>query len=128
MSSLQRPAPPTQTVSLSLEQVKEALGEVLDALQSPAGSARLEEARENSGNDLGKVLQLLLPTAVQIQQDVLQNYGFSYDGEGVLKFARLVKSFESQDPEIASMSNKLKSFFLPPLPLPPHAGHPVPSS
>ncbi|KAG8551407.1 hypothetical protein GDO81_004099 [Engystomops pustulosus] len=82
MSSLQRPAPPAQNVTLSLEQVKEALGEVLDALQSPTGSARLEEARENSGNDLGKMLQLLLPTAVQIQQEVLQSYGFSPDGEG----------------------------------------------
>ncbi|XP_053548807.1 protein C10 [Bombina bombina] len=128
MSSLQRPSQPTQTVSLTLEQVKEALGEVLDALQSPAGSTRLDEARENCGNDLGKVLQLLLPTAVQIQQEVLQTYGFSPDGEGVLRFARLVKSFESQDPEIAAMSSKLKSFFLPPLPLPPHGGLPAPSS
>ncbi|XP_075468726.1 protein C10 isoform X2 [Ascaphus truei] len=128
MSSLQRPVPIVQTVSLTMEQVREALGEVLDALQSPVGSARLDEARENSGNDLGKVLQLLLPTAVQIQQEVLQSYGFSPDGEGVLRFARLVKSFESQDTEIALMSSKLKSFFLPPLPLPPHAGLAAPTS
>lgn len=39
---------------------------------------------------------------------------------GVLKFARLIKSYESQDPEIASMSGKLKSMFLPPMTLPPH--------
>ena len=39
---------------------------------------------------------------------------------GVLKFARLIKSYESQDPEIASMSGKLKALFLPPMTLPPH--------
>ncbi|XP_030912579.1 protein C10 [Geospiza fortis] len=39
---------------------------------------------------------------------------------GVLKFARLIKSYESQDPEIASMSGKLKAMFLPPMTLPPH--------
>lgn len=39
---------------------------------------------------------------------------------GVLKFARLVKSYEAQDPEIASLSGKLKALFLPPTTLPPH--------
>lgn len=39
---------------------------------------------------------------------------------GVLKFARLIKSYESQDPEIAGMSGKLKAMFLPPMTLPPH--------
>lgn len=39
---------------------------------------------------------------------------------GVLKFARLVKSYEAQDPEIASLSGKLKALFLPPMTLPPH--------
>lgn len=39
---------------------------------------------------------------------------------GVLKFARLVKSYEAQDPEIASLAGKLKALFLPPMTLPPH--------
>uniref|UniRef100_A0A452TB03 Protein C10 n=1 Tax=Ursus maritimus TaxID=29073 RepID=A0A452TB03_URSMA len=50
----------------------------------------------------------------------IKAYGFSCDGEGVLKFARLVKSYEAQDPEIASLSGKLKALFLPPMTLPPH--------
>lgn len=41
---------------------------------------------------------------------------------GVLKFARLVKMYESQDPEIAAMSLKLKSLLLPPLSTPPIGG------
>uniref|UniRef100_A0A8C5RWB2 Protein C10 n=1 Tax=Laticauda laticaudata TaxID=8630 RepID=A0A8C5RWB2_LATLA len=96
------------------------LAEVIKAFGSPENAQRLEEARDNACNDMGKMLQFLLPVATQIQQDVIKAYGFSNDGEGVLKFARLIKSYESQDPEIASMSGKLKSIFLPPMTLPPH--------
>ncbi|XP_032068783.1 protein C10 isoform X2 [Thamnophis elegans] len=96
------------------------LAEVIKAFGSPENAQRLEEARDNACNDMGKMLQFLLPVATQIQQDVIKPYGFSNDGEGVLKFARLIKSYESQDPEIASMSGKLKSMFLPPMTLPPH--------
>ncbi|XP_058029106.1 protein C10 isoform X1 [Ahaetulla prasina] len=96
------------------------LAEVIKAFGSPENAQRLEEARDNACNDMGKMLQFLLPVATQIQQDVIKAYGFSNDGEGVLKFARLIKSYESQDPEIASMSGKLKSMFLPPMTLPHH--------
>lgn len=41
---------------------------------------------------------------------------------GVLKFARLVKMYETQDPEIAAMSVNLKSLLLPPLSTPPIGG------
>ncbi|MGH0189426.1 UNVERIFIED_CONTAM: hypothetical protein FKN15_035596 [Acipenser sinensis] len=76
---------------------------------------------------MGKMLQFVLPVATQIQQEVIKSYGFSNDGEGVLKFARLVKVYETQDPEIAAMSLKLKSLFLPPMTAPPLGGG-VPSS
>uniref|UniRef100_A0A8K9XHF5 Protein C10 n=1 Tax=Oncorhynchus mykiss TaxID=8022 RepID=A0A8K9XHF5_ONCMY len=52
--------------------------------------------------------ELVLPMATQIQQ-VIKAYG-------VLKFARLVKMYETQDPEIAAISVKLGSLLLPPLP------------
>uniref|UniRef100_A0A8D0E104 Protein C10 n=1 Tax=Salvator merianae TaxID=96440 RepID=A0A8D0E104_SALMN len=123
MSSLQRPAAPSaqaQAVSLSAEQAKVVLAEVIKAFSSPENVQRMEEAKDNACNDMGKMLQFLLPVATQIQQDVIKAYGFSNDGEGVLKFARLIKSYESQDPEIASMSGKLKAMFLPPMTLPPH--------
>ncbi|XP_062369542.1 protein C10 isoform X1 [Cinclus cinclus] len=96
------------------------LAEVIKAFGAPENAQRMEEARDNACNDMGKMLQFLLPVATQIQQDVIKAYGFSSDGEGVLKFARLIKSYESQDPEIASMSGKLKAMFLPPMTLPPH--------
>ncbi|GAB0177519.1 protein C10 [Grus japonensis] len=107
-------------VALSAEQAKAVLAEVIKAFGAPENAQRMEEARDNACNDMGKMLQFLLPVATQIQQDVIKAYGFSNDGEGVLKFARLIKSYESQDPEIASMSGKLKAMFLPPMTLPPH--------
>ncbi|NWW78563.1 C10 protein, partial [Climacteris rufus] len=139
-ASAQPPVPP----ALSAEQAKAVLAEVIKAFGAPENAQRMEEARDNACNDMGKMLQFLLPVATQIQQDVIKAYGFSSDGEGglfprragcsgpagascpppflagVLKFARLIKSYESQDPEIASMSGKLKAMFLPPMTLPPH--------
>ncbi|XP_067998160.1 protein C10 isoform X1 [Melanerpes formicivorus] len=106
--------------ALSTEQAKAVLAEVIKAFGSPENAQRMDEARDNACNDMGKMLQFLLPVATQIQQDVIKAYGFSNDGEGVLKFARLIKSYESQDPEIASMSGKLKALFLPPMTLPSH--------
>lgn len=51
---------------------------------------------------------------------VLPSHRVRVSFAGVLKFARLIKSYESQDPEIASMSGKLKALFLPPMALPSH--------
>ncbi|XP_068039050.1 protein C10 [Anomalospiza imberbis] len=113
-------AQPSVPPALSAEQAKAVLAEVIKAFGAPENAQRMEEARDNACNDMGKMLQFLLPVATQIQQDVIKAYGFSSDGEGVLKFARLIKSYESQDPEIASMSGKLKAMFLPPMTLPPH--------
>lgn len=118
----------------------------------PENAARMEEARESACNDMGKMLQLVLPVATQIQQEVIKAYGFNNEGEGeiehakranankklsfstsafcpsgVLKFARLVKMYETQDPEIAAMSLKLKSLLLPPLSTPP-IGSGIPTS
>ncbi|XP_069775326.1 protein C10 [Narcine bancroftii] len=111
------PQPP----GLTVEQAKVVLAEVIKAFNSPENAMRLEEARDNACNDMGKMLQFVLPVATQIQQDVIKSYGFSNDGEGVLKFARIVKAYEGQDPEIAAMSGKLKSLFLPPMTVPPHS-------
>lgn len=42
----------------------------------------MEEARESACNDMGKMLQLVLPVATQIQQEVIKAYGFNNEGEG----------------------------------------------
>uniref|UniRef100_A0A8C4KRW0 Protein C10 n=1 Tax=Dromaius novaehollandiae TaxID=8790 RepID=A0A8C4KRW0_DRONO len=67
---------------LSAEQAKVVLAEVIKAFGSPENAQRMDEARDNACNDMGKMLQFLLPVATQIQQDVIKAYGFSNDGEG----------------------------------------------
>ncbi|XP_071763063.1 protein C10 [Centroberyx gerrardi] len=113
---------PAQQPTLTVEQARVVLSEVIQAFSVPENAARMEEARESACNDMGKMLQLVLPVATQIQQEVIKAYGFNNEGEGVLKFARLVKMYETQDPEIAAMSAKLKSLLLPPLSTPPIGG------
>ncbi|XP_064320540.1 protein C10 isoform X1 [Phalacrocorax carbo] len=67
--------------ALSAEQAKAVLAEVIKAFGAPENAQRMEEARDNACNDMGKMLQFLLPVATQIQQDVIKAYGFSNDGE-----------------------------------------------
>lgn len=58
------------------------LSEVIQAFSLPENAARMEEARESACNDMGKMLQLVLPVATQIQQEVIKAYGFNNEGEG----------------------------------------------
>ncbi|XP_023605758.1 protein C10 isoform X2 [Myotis lucifugus] len=57
------------------------LAEVIQAFAAPENAVRMDEARDNACNDMGKMLQFVLPVATQIQQEVIKAYGFSCDGE-----------------------------------------------
>ena len=59
-----------------------ALQDILAAFQMPDNVLRLEEARDNAGNDMMKMMQIVFPVTTQIQMDVVQKYGFSGDGDG----------------------------------------------
>ena len=50
------------------------LSEVIQAFSVPENAVRMEEARESACNDMGKMLQLVLPVATQIQQEVIKAY------------------------------------------------------
>uniref|UniRef100_A0ABI7YPN0 Protein C10 n=1 Tax=Felis catus TaxID=9685 RepID=A0ABI7YPN0_FELCA len=71
-----------QPAALSAEQAKVVLAEVIQAFSAPENAVRMDEARDNACNDMGKMLQFVLPVATQIQQEVIKAYGFSCDGEG----------------------------------------------
>lgn len=71
-------------VSSCLFPVEVVLSEVIQAFSVPENAARMEEARESACNDMGKMLQLVLPVATQIQQEVIKAYGFNNEGEGKL--------------------------------------------
>ncbi|XP_012863291.1 protein C10-like isoform X2 [Echinops telfairi] len=85
----------TQPPALSNEQAKVVLAEVTQAFSAPENAVRMDGARDNACKDMG-----------------------------VLKFARLVKSYKAQYSEIASLLGKLKALFLPSMTLPPHGPAP----
>jgi len=64
----------------------DALTDILDAFVISENAAKMRMARENAGNDMLKVMQIVFPITVQIQMDVIKNYGFTADGDGVYHF------------------------------------------
>lgn len=51
----------------------------------------------------------------QIQVDVISNYGFTCDGEGVIQFIQHVKLYERDDTEIERLHALVKAYSIPPL-------------
>ncbi|XP_076358411.1 protein C10 isoform X2 [Tachypleus tridentatus] len=66
----------------TVEKAKVILEEILAAFNLPDNINRLDEARDNAGNDMLKHMQLVFPVATQIEIEVIQNYGFPPNGEG----------------------------------------------
>ncbi|XP_043585891.1 protein C10 isoform X2 [Bombus affinis] len=94
------------------EVAKAVLTDVLTALNTPENTQKLAEAKENSGNEMLKMMQFVFPIVVQIQMDVIKNYGFS---EGTVQFVQLLRALEREDPEIAQLHSQVRSYFLPPV-------------
>lgn len=92
-----------------------------------------------------KMMQFVFPIVVQIQMDVIKNYGFSEGREGIgfkcisisvikinynavfiiiysfflsvgtVQFVQLLRALEREDPEIAQLHSQVRSYFLPPV-------------
>ena len=56
--------------------------DILDAFEQTENAAKIKEARDNAGNDMLKMMQIVFPVTTQIQMEVIKKYGFSGDGEG----------------------------------------------
>lgn len=59
------------------------LTDILAALNTPENLQKLSEIKENSGNEMLKMMQFVFPLVTQIQMDVIKNYGFPEGREGV---------------------------------------------
>lgn len=59
-----------------------ALQDILQAFRDPENVRRLDEARENAGNDMLRAMQTVFPVASQIEMEVIEKYGFPPDGDG----------------------------------------------
>ncbi|CAI9739119.1 Hypothetical predicted protein [Octopus vulgaris] len=103
----------------SSEDCKVVLNEILDTLNKEENVAQLDEARESAGNDMLKTMQLVFPLATQIEMGIIEKYGFPGNGEGLVRFTQLVKSYEKYNLEISQLNEKLRAILIPPLPLQP---------
>ena len=54
----------------------DALTEIVECYKIPENESRLEEARDNAGNDMLKMMQIVFPLATQMQMKVIQRYAF----------------------------------------------------
>lgn len=97
----------------TLETAKAILTDILTALNTPENLQKITEAKENSGNEMLKMMQFVFPLVTQIQMDVIKNYGFSEGREGTVQFAQLIRALEREDAEVAQLHSKIRSYFLP---------------
>lgn len=105
----------TTVPNFTPEIAKAVLTDILTALSTAENIQKLTEAKENSGNEMLKMMQFVFPIVVQIQMDVIKNYGFAEGREGTVQFAQLLRALEREDPEIAQLHSQVRSYFLPPV-------------
>lgn len=101
--------------SLTSELAIVILNRTLDELQAPENSRKLEEARDNVGNEMLKMMQFLFPIVMQIQMDVIKEFGFPEGREGIIKFAQMLRALEKEDEEVARLHGLVKAYYLPPV-------------
>ncbi|KAF7286849.1 hypothetical protein GWI33_003904 [Rhynchophorus ferrugineus] len=62
--------------SLSQETAIEILTKTIEQLQLPENLQKIDEARDNVGNEMLKMMQFIFPIVMQIQIDVIKEYGY----------------------------------------------------
>ncbi|KAJ8303801.1 hypothetical protein KUTeg_018724 [Tegillarca granosa] len=103
----------TSLQHFSIQDCKAALSDVLTAFRQPANAKKLDEAKDNAGNDMLRSMQIVFPIATQIQMEIIEKYGFPPDGDGIIRFTQAVKIYEKQDPEVAHLSNEVRTVLMP---------------
>ncbi|KAL0840876.1 hypothetical protein ABMA28_014679 [Loxostege sticticalis] len=101
--------------SLSVEQVRQILSEVIEALESPDYAPKLDEAKEAAGNEMLKMMQIVFPIVAQIEMETIKHHGFSNTREGLVQFTQLIRKMESVDGEVARLHGQIRSHYLPPV-------------
>jgi len=92
-----------------------ALSEILDAIATAEYTGKLSESKEKAGNDMQKMMQYVFPVIVQIQMDVIKNYGFPEGRDGIVHFSQLIRNMERDDEEVAHLHSQIRAHFLPPV-------------
>jgi Protein C10 len=116
----------------NLETARKILVDILKHIALPESSRRLQEAKgvwltkyfeflrsikifltANSGREMIKMMQIVFPIVMELQMDVLKNYGF-VGREGLVHFEQLIREMEADD-EIARLRQQVRNSYLPPM-------------
>lgn len=100
-------------ITLTPDQAKEILNKTLEELQLPENVQKLEAAKDNLGNEMLKMMQFLFPIVMQIQINVIKDFGYPEGREGIIKFSQMLRNLEREDPEISRLHSLVKSYYLP---------------
>ncbi|KAK6631923.1 hypothetical protein RUM44_006953 [Polyplax serrata] len=105
----------TDPETFTPSKAKAVLTDILEAVNMPENAMKLEQAKGNAGNDMIKMMQYVFPIIVQIQMDVIKNYGFPEGREGMVHFSQLIRNLEREDSDVAELHSQLRTHLLPPV-------------
>ncbi|XP_019867819.2 protein C10 [Aethina tumida] len=100
---------------LSSETAIQILNRTLEELNSPTNTKKLEEARDDVGNEMLKMLQYVFPLVLQVQSEIIKDFGYPEGREGMIKFALAIRELEREDVEVARLHSLVKAYYLPPV-------------
>ncbi|XP_063917551.1 protein C10 [Zophobas morio] len=103
------------TPVLTSEMAIEILNKTLEELQTPQSVKKLEDAKDNVGNEMLKMMQFLFPIVMQVEMDVIKDFGFPSGREGIIKFTQMLRNLEREDTEVARLNGLIKAYYLPPV-------------
>ncbi|KAL7292116.1 hypothetical protein TKK_0014389 [Trichogramma kaykai] len=100
-------------MTITTEVAKAALVDVLTALEEPENIQKITSAKDSAGNEMLKTMQIVFPTVMQIQMEVIKKYGFTDGRDGAVQFAQLIRGLEKEDEEVARLHAQIQSYYLP---------------
>lgn len=94
---------------------KTILGEIIKTCNHPDNSKRLSELKSSAGKEMLQMMHLVFPEVMQIQMDIIKNFGFPGNREGLIQFEQLIRDLEKDDPEISRLRSQIRAIYLPPI-------------
>uniref|UniRef100_A0A7G3AKR7 Protein C10 n=1 Tax=Lutzomyia longipalpis TaxID=7200 RepID=A0A7G3AKR7_LUTLO len=92
---------------------KSILMDILKTINLAENSQKITEAKAIAGKEMIAMMQYVFPIVMQIQIDVIKNYGFAANREGLVQFSQLIREIE--DPDISKLRSQIRSIYLPPI-------------
>ncbi|KAJ8964184.1 hypothetical protein NQ317_013598 [Molorchus minor] len=107
--------PISETTSLSSELAMDILKKTLEELKTPEIIKKLEEVKNNVGNEMLKMMQYVFPIVMQVEMDVIKHFGYPEGKDGMIKFSQSLRNLEREDTEICRLHSLIKAYYWSPV-------------